>query len=244
MLLKDKIAVITGAGRGIGEAIAVEMAKEGALLLLIDINQGDLESVCGELNRNGDTRAFPYICDVSDVGAIEHTVSDIIAKHGRIDILVNNAGIASSTPIEGIMEDEWDLVMDINLKGMAFFSKLVFTEMKKAGFGRIVSMASLAGERGGRFTGVAYSASKAGIIVLTKCLALSGGEYNITANAIAPGLIESDMARALNLDPAGVPLGRMGTIYDVANAVVFLVSEKASYITGTTIDVNGGILMR
>ncbi len=240
MELKDKIAIITGAARGIGFAIAKKFVEEGATVVIVDVNEETLKASAGELGEN----AYGHVCDISDVDQIQELVKWTMDKFGRIDILVNNAGISTGVTIEDITVEDWDKMLNINLRGTAFLSKYVFIEMKKAGYGRIVNMGSMAGERGGRYAGINYSASKAGVIVLTKCFGLSGAEYGITCNALAPGLIETAMSKALNHNPNDVPMKKLGQPEDVANAAVFLASDRASYISGMTIDVNGGMFMR
>ena len=150
-------------------------------------------------------------------------------------------------PLEELEGEQWDRIMDVDLRGTFFCSQAAYRVMKEQGGGKIVNIASLAGERGGRFAGAHYSAAKAGVIVLTKCLALSGGEFKITANAIAPGMIETQMAADLGFlkgSHADIPLGRLGTPGDVADAALYLASGLSDYVTGTTLDINGGVFMR
>ena len=242
--MKDgKTAIVTGAGRGIGRAITLGLAKEGVNVVAADIDITYAEEVCNEAKQYG-VEAMPVKCDVSDIAGTEKLVADVVAKFGHIDILVNNAGISNNVPVEEMTESDWDKVMDINLKGAFFLTKYVFIEMKKAKQGKIVNIGSIAGERGGMYAGIHYSASKAGVIVMTKCFAMQGGAYNITANAVAPGIVDTEITRRLGHKVTDVVLGRKGTPEEVADAVVFLASEKANYITGVTLDINGGQLMR
>lgn len=243
MLLDGKVAIVTGAGKGIGKSIALALAEEGANIAAVDINLQDVETVSNEIIQSGFV-STAISCDISRVQDIENMISTVVDRFGKIDILVNNAGIAKNMPIEDISEDEWDRVIDVNLKGTFFCSKLAFIEMKKTGGGRIINMASISGERGGRFAGVNYSASKAGVIVMTKCFALRGGEVNINVNAVAPGVVDTEMTRQLGTVVTDVPLGRPAKPEEIADAVVFLASDKSSYITGSVLDVNGGQLMR
>ena len=242
--MKDgKAAIITGAGRGIGRAITLGLAKAGVNVVAADIDITCAEEVCSEAKQYG-VEAMPVKCDVADIAGTEKLVADVVAKFGHIDILVNNAGISNNVPVEEMTESDWDKVMDINLKGAFFLTKYVFIEMKKAKQGKIVNIGSIAGERGGMYAGIHYSASKAGVITMTKCFAMQGGAYNITANAVAPGIVDTEITRRLGHKVTDVVLGRKGTPEEVANAVVFLASEKADYLTGVTLDVNGGQLMR
>ena len=244
-LLKDKVAVITGGGRGIGEKIALTFAENGAMVIIADIDLSNAENVVAKIIDFGG-KAYSFKLDVRNVEEIFDRVRNIIEKHGRIDILVNNAGIAQDKPIEEISENDWDAMLDVDLKGVFFCSQAVYKVMKENKRGRIINIASLAGVRGGRFAGAHYSAAKAGIIVLTKCFALSGGNYNVNVNAIAPGLIVTKMAEELgwiNQEHKDIPLGRLGVPDDVANAALFLASDMSAYITGETINLNGGMHM-
>ena len=238
-----KVAIVTGAGRGIGKAITLGLAKEGINVVVADIDIAHAEKTCNEAKQYG-VEAIPVKCDVADIVSTEKTVEDVIARFGHIDILINNAGVSNNISMEEMTESDWDVVMDVNLKGVFFLTRCVFLEMKKAQQGKIVNIASIAGERGGMYAGIHYSASKAGVIVMTKCFAIQGGAYNITANAVAPGIVDTEMIRKMGHKVTDVVLGRKATTEEVADAVVFLASEKANYITGVTLDVNGGQLMR
>lgn len=243
MDLEGKIAIITGSGRGIGKAIALGMAREGACIVIVDMNLRDAQETLDEAVRSG-VAGMALQTDISKIPDLEQMKDAVMRRFGHIDILVNNAGVTQKVEIEDLTEQDWDRVLDINLKGTFFCSQMVYSEMKKRKSGKIINIASMAGERGGRFAGVNYSSSKAGIIVMTKCFAQSGGPYNINVNAIAPGLIQSEMSRQLDFDTTDIPLGRLGTPDEIADLACFLASEKARYITGTTIDINGGIFMR
>ena len=243
MELSGKTALITGGGRGIGRAIASGMAKEGADIVIADVNMADAETVIDILIKSG-TRGYAVRADISSIADLEKMRDEVLAVFGKIDILVNNAGVTQKAEIGDLCEQDWDRVLDINLKGTFFCSQLISNEMKKRKQGKIVNIASMAGERGGRFAGVNYSSSKAGIIVMTKCFAMSGGPYNINVNAIAPGLISSEMSKQLEFATDEIPLGRLGTAEEVADLAVFLASGRSNYITGATIDINGGIYMR
>ncbi len=243
MDLEGKIAVITGGGRGIGRAIALGLAKQGADVVIADVNIEDAGKTVDEAKAMG-VRAFAVKTDISVKADLEKLKDAVIENYGRADILVNNAGVAQKVEIDDLTEQDWDNVVDINMKGTFFCSQFFFKEMKKHRYGKIINIASMAGERGGRFAGANYSASKAGVIVMTKCFASSGGPFNINVNAIAPGLIHSEMSKQLDFDTKDIPLGRLGTPEEIADLACFLASEQSRYITGTTIDINGGIFMR
>lgn len=243
MQLKDKVALITGGARGIGKEIAVLFAKEGARLALCDVNQEILDQTANELGPN----AAGFLADVTKLQAVEDMVNKILDKFSRIDILINNAGITRDALLVRMKEEDWDLVLSVNLKGAFNCTKAVLPVMMKQRYGRIVSIASIIGLMGN--AGQAnYAASKAGIIALTKSVAKEVASRNINANAIAPGFIQTDMTAKLPEDVkakmlSAIPQGRFGAPSDVAEAALFLVSDASSYITGQVISVNGGMLM-
>ena len=238
--LNGKTAIVTGGAQGIGLAVARLFVGRGAEVLISDINAEGADAAAKELA--GCCRVFAG--DISDMEYVGRLFRFAVDTYGRIDILVNNAGIAGQVDILDISEPEYDKVMDVNLKGAVFLGKLALGQMIQQRYGRIVNMASLAGERGGLFAGVHYSASKAGLIVFTKCLALKGGPYGVTANAVAPGLIKTALAEKLKFDTSEVALKRLGSPEEVAEVVAFLASDRASYVSGCTVDVNGGQFMR
>ncbi|NLV29022.1 MAG: SDR family oxidoreductase [Erysipelotrichaceae bacterium] len=249
-LLAEKVAVVTGSGRGIGAAIARQLAHHGAKIVLTDIDDKSIKSLESELIQAG-CQAKSMVFNVADFAQIREKIDSIRNLFGRIDIWVNNAGITESAPIESITETQWDRMQDIDLKSVFFCSQAVFAVMKEQQYGRLVHISSMAGERGGRGSSASYSAAKAGVINLAKSFALNGGQYNITSNAVCPGRTLTEMAKGLSwlTDPKDdpkltIPLGRFGTPEDIANAVLFLASDLSSYITGATIDVNGGLYMR
>ena len=175
---------------------------------------------------------------------VEALVAFVLERFGQIDILVNNAGVTTQVNFLDITEEEFERVYAINLKALVFLSQTVMKHMLAREYGRIVNISSLAGERGSTFTGIHYATSKAGVINATKCMAQCGGAHNVTVNAVAPGLIKTPMGDSLHFSTAEIAMKRLGTAYEVAEAVAFLASDRARYITGSTVDVNGGILMR
>jgi NAD(P)-dependent dehydrogenase (short-subunit alcohol dehydrogenase family) len=247
MRLEDKVAIVTGAGRGIGLGIALAFAREGARVALCDIDDSLLHSALVEINAlEGQGLAFRM--DVTNKEQIHGVVRDVLDQWGAIDILVNNAGIYEVLPVEEITEQQWDRMLAVNLKGAFLCCQAVIPHMKRQGGGRIVSIASSAGKTGGTLAGAHYSVSKAGIICLAKQLARELGSCGITVNAVAPGRIDTPMIHIASDEEneafrLRTPMGRLGTPEDVANAVVFLASEEASFITGEILDVNGGLLI-
>ena len=244
--LTDKVAIVTGASRGIGEAIAKQLSSCGAKIILIARNSDQLVAVKETINSNGGI-AESMTGDVSNLNSISEIVTNTIDKWGRIDILVNNAGIARDNIIMRMKEDDWDSVMNINLKGCFNGIKSVARPMIKNKAGRIINITSVIGQIGNAGQSN-YAASKAGIMGLTKSMAKELGSRNITVNAVAPGYITTDMTNELNDEvkeqlKSSIPLGRLGTPDDVANLVCFLASDEAGYITGQTFNVDGGMVM-
>ena len=244
--LTDKVAIVTGASRGIGEAIAKQLSSCGAKIILIARNSDQLVAVKETIISNGGI-AESMAGDVSNLNSILEVVTNTIDKWGRIDILVNNAGIARDNIIMRMKEDEWDSVMNINLKGCFNGIKSVARPMIKNKAGRIINITSVIGQIGNAGQSN-YAASKAGIMGLTKSMAKELGSRNITVNAVAPGYITTDMTNELNDEvkeqlKSSIPLGRLGTPDDVANLVCFLASDEAGYITGQTFNVDGGMVM-
>ena len=244
--LNDKVAIVTGASRGIGEAIAKQLSSCGAKIILIARNSDQLVAVKETIISNGGI-AESIAGDVSNLNSISEIVTNTIDKWGRIDILVNNAGIARDNIIMRMKEDDWDSVMNINLKGCFNGIKSVARPMIKNKAGRIINITSVIGQIGNAGQSN-YAASKAGIMGLTKSMAKELGSRNITVNAVAPGYITTDMTNELNDEvkeqlKSSIPLGRLGTPDDVANLVCFLASDEAGYITGQTFNVDGGMVM-
>lgn len=247
MLLDGKIALVTGASRGIGRATAIKLAEEGASVVVNYAgNAQAAEDVVQAIKDNGG-KAIAFQADVSESAAVDEMVKVAVKEFGRIDILVNNAGITRDTLLMRMKEDDWDAVMNTNLKGVYNTTKAVSRLMMKQKFGKIINMASVVGLMGN--AGQAnYAAAKAGIIGFTKSMAKELASRGITVNAIAPGFISTDMTAVLpdkvKEEMTGqIPLARLGNPEDIASAVIFLASENASYITGQTINVDGGMVM-
>jgi len=245
--LKGKIAVVTGGARGIGKAIAQTLAKEGANVILCDVDYKTAQSAVNEIQDQGFV-ASAVKMDVSCGKEVKKVFEDILNKFARVDILINNAGICYLTPLEDISEEEWDKVISVNLKGTFLCSQAVMQAMISQKWGKIVNIASLAGKVGGILVGAHYSASKAGIICLTKSFAKRMAPYGVNVNAVAPGPIKTEMTDVWSENEKekfrkSIPLGDFGNPEDVAETVLFLVSDRARFITGEIIDVNGGALM-
>ena len=246
MDLKGKIAFVTGGAQGIGKEIARVFAQHGADVVVCDINGDVLAKTAEELRKLG-TRVEGYVLDVRSLGACEEAAKKAVDNFGRIDILVNNAGITRDNLIIRMSEEDFDRVIDINLKGAFNCSKVIARIMMKQRSGRIINIASIVGVRGN--AGQAnYAASKAGLIGLTKSIAQEMGTRNVTANAIAPGFIQTEMTHILSEDVKKrmletIPLKRPGQPIDVANAALFLASDYSSYITGQVLLVDGGMVM-
>lgn len=245
-MLENKVALVTGGGRGIGEASGRMLAEHGAKVVLADLDVASAQAVAKDIKaRGGEAAALEF--NVADFDRIAEKVEHAKAIYGRIDILVNIAGITGSRPIEEITFDSWDKMMNIDLKAMFFLTQKIFAIMKEQGGGKLVHMSSLAALRGGRSSDASYASAKAGVLNLSKCFALSGAEYNITSNAICPGNILTPMGKSLSWsqkDPKTyIPIGRYGTPEDVAYAVLFYASRMSDYITGDYMNISGGLYM-
>jgi 3-oxoacyl-[acyl-carrier protein] reductase len=241
-----KVSIITGASQGIGESIALNLAQNGAQTILVDIQKKKLDEVAQKI-EDIHGKAFAYEADVSDTSQVLELVETLIKNHGELHHLVNNAGITRDNLLMRMKEDEWDAVMAVNLKGVFNFSKAVIRHMIRNRYGRIVNISSVVGLIGNPGQ-TNYSASKAGVLGLTKSLAREVASRGITVNAVAPGFIETAMTESLPEDVQKqfldvIPMGRFGTAQEVAQAVKFLISEEASYLTGQVINVNGGLFM-
>ncbi len=247
MLLKDRVSIITGAAQGIGRGIALAYAVEGAKVALCDIDKVHLEEALEAVRAVGGDAAV-YEMDVSSRLQIDAVTNAVLARWGKIDILVNNAGIYEVISFEDISEQQWDRMLSVNLKGAFMCCQLVIPHMKRQLRGCIVNMVSSAGKTGGYLAGTHYSVSKAGLICLTKQLARELGSYGVNVNAVAPGRIDTPMIKSVSEKEneefcKKTPLGRLGKVDEVANAAVFLASDKAAFITGVTLNVNGGLLI-
>ncbi len=245
---EGKVAVVTGGARGIGRTVAEGLVSEGAAVALGDIDFESVEEAAKEIENAFGGRVVPFRLDVKKKTDILALLEGTVREFGKIDILFNNAGICTSPPIEEITEEEWDEMMAVNLKGVFLCCQAIMPIMKEQKSGRILSMASLAGRVGGLAAGAHYSASKAGVICLTKTLARTLAPYRVTVNALAPGPVETDMLETLPPDRKEVmikqcPLERFADTDDVAAAALFLLSDGARHITGTTLDINGGLFM-
>lgn len=240
--LADKVAIVTGSGRGIGRAIAAALQAEGAKIVISDINEELCNETSAELSKTGDVIAVA--CNVTDTPSIEKMVAAVMEKWGRIDVLVNNAGITRDDLFMRMGEDKWQAVIDTNLTSAFKVTKPVLKVMSKQRSGRIVNIASTTGVHG-NFGQCNYAAAKAGLIGFTKTIALEYASRQITSNAVAPGFIDTPMTAALGEENIKkylerIPLGRMGTPEDIAAAVVFF-AASAPYVTGTVLEVNGGL---
>ena len=246
MRLKDKVALVTGGARGIGQAIALTFAREGADIVVADVNLEIAQKTCLEIEGLG-RKALALEMDVTNYEKVEEGINKILDKMGKVDILVNNAGITKDNLLLRMSQADWDAVINVNLKGTFNCIKAVSRPMIKQRSGRIISIASIIGLIGN--PGQAnYAASKAGIIALTKTVAKELASRNINANAVAPGFIQTEMTAKLPEDIKkkmleAIPLAKLGTPQDVANTCLFLASEESSYITGQVITIDGGMVM-
>jgi NAD(P)-dependent dehydrogenase (short-subunit alcohol dehydrogenase family) len=242
--------VITGANRGLGKAMASRFWQAGANVALLARNQSDLDAVVAELRgqRPAADAIYSASVDVANTDQVNQAAQEILAKWGRVDVLVNNAGLVSPGSYDKIDLDEWDRILNANLTGAFRLVRAFAPAMQQQRSGRIINISSITAQTGGVSGGVHYSASKGGMLAMTKTLARDLAPYNITVNSITPGQIDSrgDMmsAEARQRIEAMIPLGRLGHVDDIAYAALFLASPMAAYITGTTLDVNGGLLKR
>jgi NAD(P)-dependent dehydrogenase (short-subunit alcohol dehydrogenase family) len=248
LLLSNKICIITGAAslRGIGRATARLFAKHGAKIAILDLDEGQAKEAAADLG--GDH--IGLAANVTDKQACQKAADAVVAKFGRIDVLVNNAGITQPLKFMEIEPKNYEAVLDVNLRGTLYMSQAVVPQMRQQKSGSIVCMSSVSAQRGGGiFGGPHYSAAKGGVLGLGKAMARELGPDNVRVNSITPGLIQTDITQGKLTDDlkkeiaSGIPLARLGVADDVANACLFLASDLSSYITGATIDVNGGMLI-
>jgi len=248
--LAGKVALITGGGTGIGRAIAVAFAREGAKVAVAGRRKEKLKETVREIERRGGT-GLTIVCDVAKAKDAEKAVKETVKKFGRMNVLVNNAGVLHASTIEGISEEEWDRLMTINLKGPFLMCRAALREFRKAGSGAIVNIGSVLGLVAMRDR-AAYCASKGGVTLLTKAMALDHAHENVRSNCICPSIVETELVqglfaaseegRALRKARIGqIPLGRMGRPEDVAEMAVFLASDESSWLTGAAIPLDGGL---
>ncbi len=241
-----KVALVTGASRGIGAAIADTLARRGALVIGTATSEGGAQAISERLSAIGDG-CSGHVLDVNESGAADDLVKTITAEAGAPTILVNNAGITRDQLLMRMKDDDWDAVLETNLRSVFRLSKACLRGMMKARFGRVVNIASVVGTTGN--PGQAnYAAAKAGMVGFSKSMAREVASRNITVNVVAPGFIDTDMTRALNDEQRetlmrDIPMGRLGTPQDIAEAVAYLASDAAAYVTGQTLHVNGGMVM-
>jgi len=246
MSLSGRVALVTGASQGIGRVCALKLAEAGGTVAVAARNQEKLHELVGEIAGKGG-KAAAFVVDVGDEEQIKSAFKSVLAEFGKVDILVNNAGITHDQLVMRMKRADWDSVLNTNLTSAYLCIQQVIGSMLKQRWGRIVNITSIFGQMG-QAGQANYAASKAGLIGLTMAIAREVGSRNITCNAVAPGFIESAMTSVLSEDfrqnaLKNIPLGRIGTPRDVANAVAFLASEEASYVTGHVLNVNGGMLM-
>ncbi len=243
----NQVVLVTGAGspKGIGRTIAQTFGKQGAKVVICDINQEGCDANVEEMKKMG-IEAAGYAANLTDPDAVKELVNKIVEKYGRIDVLVNNAGISQKVTVADMTLDDIKRIFSVNMFGLFLITQAVCEVMKKQKYGRIVHLSSVSGKRGGGvFGGAHYSASKAAVLGFSKNLAREVSQYGITTNCVCPGLINTEIWKSMPKEQAdaviaGIPMGRPGETQEVANAIVFLASKEASYITGEEIDINGG----
>lgn len=243
MRLKDKIAIVTGGARGIGRAVCELFAREGATVIIMDLlPQG--QAVADAINTGGGTAEF-HAVSVTDKAAVAELLAGVNQRYGRIDILINNAGITRDRTLEKMSEEEWDAVMQVNLKGVFLCTQAVIPYMKANKYGRIVSAASNVGLRG-NFGQTNYAATKAGVIAMSKTWTMELGKYGITANAVAPGFTMTEMVKQIPQEhltriKAGIPLGTVADPVDIAYGYLYLASDEARFVSGICLTIDGGM---
>ena len=243
--LTGKNALITGSARGIGRAAALMLAEHGAGIVVNDLEQTQEAAQTVEQIRSMGGQAVFIAADVADSASVAHLYQEAAAHMGHIDILVNNAGIARQNTMENISEADWDAVIDVNLKGVFNTCKRFVPAMQERGWGRVINLSSIAGRRGSIFGDVHYSSAKAGVIGFTKCLAKICAPQGVTVNAIAPGIVKTQILSQEHeqASQALIPLGRTAVPEEIASVILFFASGMSSYVTGAVLDVNGGSYM-
>jgi NAD(P)-dependent dehydrogenase (short-subunit alcohol dehydrogenase family) len=244
----SRVAIVTGGAQGMGRAVAELLAKDGASVVINDINKKAIEKVAGELEDLG-LNVKPVVGDVTSSKDVEFLVKETVAEFGTVNILINNAGVLRPTKVIDIEESEWDFVVGVNLKGTFLCSKAVLPYMQSQKWGRIVNFSSTAGKNVSTIGGAHYTSAKAGILGFTRHLAKESAGYGVTVNSVCPGLIDTEMVQSTISEEkkqeyaSSFPIKRLGQVQEVADLVGFLVSNKAAYITGASLDINGGDLM-
>ncbi|NLD58049.1 MAG: glucose 1-dehydrogenase [Clostridiales bacterium] len=243
----NKVAFVTGAGQGMGQQFAVDLAAEGAKVVISDINAEALKETEGMLAEKG-ADFLSLICDVTKYDQVESAFEKTVAKYARVDILINNAGILKSATIEDTSLELIDLTLDINVKGVLYCTKVATPYMKKQGYGRIINLSSITGKNGDNSTTFAYGASKGAVITLTRSVARQLGPFGVTCNALAPHAVMTKMMAYWDDEKKQsmadkIPVKRLCTTQDVSNLALFLASDEASFITGETVNINGGYYM-
>ncbi len=246
-MLTNRVAIVTGAARGIGAATALLLARQGAKVAVCDIEGELTESVSANIRAEG-LEAKTFICDVSKPAQTDQLVQDVIETYGKIDILVNNAGICPRVPVDEMTEELYDRMFAINLKPIFFLTRAAANTMKAQKWGRVVNISSTGGRIGGVHNTTVYSGTKGGMLAMTKTLARHYAPYNILINAIAPGAVDTRMFENVQADTreeyiGTVPLKRMAKPIEIAHSIVHLCSEETTWVTGATLDVNGGVVM-
>lgn len=246
---QNKIVIVTGAARGMGKACAVAFAAEGARVALVDINQAELKATAAEL-ESAESEVLSFPCDITHADNVQATIETVVEVWGQADILVNSAGILrTTTPLEEVTEAEWDAVLNVNLKGMFLFCRAVLPAMRQKRYGKIINIASSAGRSTSELGGAHYTVSKTGVLGLTRHIAREYGRYGINAVSVCPGLVDTAMIREqassekLEEWRKQIPLGRFAAPHEASGLILFLASDAAAYITGATIDFNGGSLL-
>jgi NAD(P)-dependent dehydrogenase (short-subunit alcohol dehydrogenase family) len=241
--MSGKVVLVTGSARGIGMESAKMLAEAGATAILCDINREGVEKTAADFNAAG-LNAAAFQVDVASEDSVKKLMADVMKVKGRLDVLVNNAGILDPTSVEEMTVEKWDRMLAVNLRGVQLCTQHALPHLIASGPGRIVNLSSQGGQLGGFLAGVHYTAAKGGILALTKAYARFFAPHRINVNAVAPGFMLTDMTKDRRNYPELVPLKRLGTALDAAKAVFFLATPLSDYITGATIDVNGGYYMR